>query len=151
MGTAVLTIYPPFVGFLRRSRQHRVQTQTGPLEGGSHVCERLANESANVVCENYFTGTRSKIGYLLGNPNCETIRQDATSRSIWRSTRYKTWSAPASLPIISAPHSNNHHERPLKGPCLFRGAYAAASLPRRSWVPFNTRQEMPGPFSSDEM
>jgi UDP-glucuronate decarboxylase len=46
---------------------------------GSHLCERLLNEGANVICvDNYFTGTRNNLAHLLKNPNFEIIRHDVT-------------------------------------------------------------------------
>lgn len=46
---------------------------------GSHLCERLLNEGANVICvDNYFTGTRTNVAHLLKNPNFEIIRHDVT-------------------------------------------------------------------------
>ena len=46
---------------------------------GSHLCERLLNEGANVICvDNYFTGTRTNIAHLLANPYFEIIRHDVT-------------------------------------------------------------------------
>jgi UDP-glucuronate decarboxylase len=46
---------------------------------GSHLCERLLDEGANVICvDNYFTGTRTNVAHLLKNPNFEIIRHDVT-------------------------------------------------------------------------
>ena len=46
---------------------------------GSHLCERLLSEGANVICvDNYFTGTRTNIAHLLANPNFEAVRHDVT-------------------------------------------------------------------------
>jgi len=46
---------------------------------GSHLCERLLGEGANVICvDNYFTGTRANVAHLLANPNFEVIRHDIT-------------------------------------------------------------------------
>jgi UDP-glucuronate decarboxylase len=46
---------------------------------GSHLCERLLNEGANVICvDNYFTGTRNNVAHLLKNPNFEIVRHDVT-------------------------------------------------------------------------
>ena len=46
---------------------------------GSHLCERLLNEGANVICvDNYFTGTRTNIAHLLASPHFEIIRHDVT-------------------------------------------------------------------------
>ncbi len=46
---------------------------------GSHLCERLLAEGAEVVCaDNYFTGSRRNIAHLLPNPMFEAIRHDVT-------------------------------------------------------------------------
>jgi UDP-glucuronate decarboxylase len=46
---------------------------------GSHLCERLLNDGADVVCvDNYFTGTRGNIERLLGHKRFELVRHDVT-------------------------------------------------------------------------
>jgi UDP-glucuronate decarboxylase len=46
---------------------------------GSHLCERLLNEGAEVLCvDNYYTGRRSNIAHLLNNPLFEAMRHDIT-------------------------------------------------------------------------
>jgi UDP-glucuronate decarboxylase len=46
---------------------------------GSHLCERLLAEGAEVVCvDNYFTGRRSNVSHLLNNPMFEALRHDVT-------------------------------------------------------------------------
>jgi UDP-glucuronate decarboxylase len=46
---------------------------------GSHLCERLLREDAEVLCvDNYFTGRRANIGHLLSNTRFEAIRHDVT-------------------------------------------------------------------------
>src|SRR5437588_10560301 len=46
---------------------------------GSHLCERLLAEGANVICvDNFFTGARLNIEHLLPNPHFEMIRHDVT-------------------------------------------------------------------------
>ena len=46
---------------------------------GSHLCERLLAEGAEVICvDNYFTGSRRNIADLLSNPMFEAIRHDVT-------------------------------------------------------------------------
>lgn len=47
---------------------------------GSHLCERLLEEGNEILClDNYFTGSKSNIAHLLGNPFFELIRHDVTS------------------------------------------------------------------------
>lgn len=46
---------------------------------GSHLCERLLESGANVICvDNYFTGTRRNIEAILNHPRFELIRHDVT-------------------------------------------------------------------------
>lgn len=46
---------------------------------GSHLCERLINESNEVLCaDNFFTGSRQNIVHLLDNKNFELLRHDVT-------------------------------------------------------------------------
>ncbi|MEL6246139.1 MAG: UDP-glucuronic acid decarboxylase family protein, partial [Pseudomonadota bacterium] len=46
---------------------------------GSHLCERLLDRGADVLCvDNYFTGQRSNVAHLLGNPKFELLRHDVT-------------------------------------------------------------------------
>ena len=46
---------------------------------GSHLCERLLGEGADVLCvDNYFTGSKANISHLMGNPHFEIMRHDVT-------------------------------------------------------------------------
>jgi UDP-glucuronate decarboxylase len=46
---------------------------------GSHLCERLLADGAEVICvDNYFTGSRRNIAHLLPNPLFEAMRHDVT-------------------------------------------------------------------------
>ena len=46
---------------------------------GSHLCDRLLAEGANVICvDNFFSGARSNIEHLLGHKRFELIRHDVT-------------------------------------------------------------------------
>ncbi len=46
---------------------------------GSHLCERLLADGADVLCvDNYFTGTKDHIAHLLGHPHFEMLRHDVT-------------------------------------------------------------------------
>jgi UDP-glucuronate decarboxylase len=46
---------------------------------GSHLAKRLLNEGNEVIClDNYFTGNKSNIIDLLGNPHFEMVRHDIT-------------------------------------------------------------------------
>jgi UDP-glucuronate decarboxylase len=46
---------------------------------GSHLCERLLESGAEVLCvDNYFTGSKNNIQHLLDNPMFEVMRHDVT-------------------------------------------------------------------------
>jgi UDP-glucuronate decarboxylase len=46
---------------------------------GSHLCERLLSLEKDVIClDNLFTGQKSNITHLIGNPHFEFIRHDIT-------------------------------------------------------------------------
>ena len=46
---------------------------------GSHLCDRLIADGANVLCaDNFFTGTRENIVHLLDHPQFELMRHDVT-------------------------------------------------------------------------
>jgi len=46
---------------------------------GSHLCERLLEQGAEVLClDNLFTGRKANIAHLLGNPAFEFLRHDVT-------------------------------------------------------------------------
>ena len=59
--------------------QKRILVTGGAGFLGSHLCERLLADRANVICvDNFFTGTRDNVKHLLANPNFELIRHDVT-------------------------------------------------------------------------
>lgn len=44
---------------------------------GSHLCERLLDQGCDVLCvDNFFTGRKSNIDHLIGNPRFELMRHD---------------------------------------------------------------------------
>jgi UDP-glucuronate decarboxylase len=46
---------------------------------GSHLCDRLIARGDDVLCvDNFFTGSKSNIAHLLGNPRFELMRHDVT-------------------------------------------------------------------------
>ena len=46
---------------------------------GSHLCERLLAQGADVLCvDNFFTGQKTNVAHLLTNPNFEIQRHDVT-------------------------------------------------------------------------
>ncbi len=46
---------------------------------GSQFCEKLLNEENELICvDNFFTGNKQNIVYLIDNPYFEVIRHDIT-------------------------------------------------------------------------
>ena len=46
---------------------------------GSHLCDRLIADGADVLCvDNFYTGSKTNIAQLLGNPYFEVMRHDVT-------------------------------------------------------------------------
>jgi UDP-glucuronate decarboxylase len=67
------------MSFQRSYRDSRILVTGGAGFIGSHLCERLLAEGAEMVCaDNYFTGSRKNIAHLLSNPMFEAIRHDVT-------------------------------------------------------------------------
>ena len=59
--------------------QQRILVTGGSGFLGSHLCESLLAEGANVIClDNFFTGSRTNIEHLLDNKHFELIRHDVT-------------------------------------------------------------------------
>ncbi len=57
--------------------EQRVLVTGGAGFLGSHLCERLADGGAHVICaDNFFTGAHRNIQHLVGRPNFELIRHD---------------------------------------------------------------------------
>jgi len=64
---------------MKRSRK-RILVTGGAGFLGSHLCERLLRDGADVLCvDNFFTGARENIVPLLGHPNFEVMRHDVTA------------------------------------------------------------------------
>uniref|UniRef100_UPI00389A4FF7 UDP-glucuronic acid decarboxylase family protein n=1 Tax=Thiobacillus sedimenti TaxID=3110231 RepID=UPI00389A4FF7 len=46
---------------------------------GSHLCDRLIKDGADVLCvDNFFTGSKQNIAHLIGEPYFELMRHDVT-------------------------------------------------------------------------
>src|ERR1700687_436290 len=59
--------------------QRRILVTGGSGFLGSHLCESLLAECANVIfLDNFFTGSRRNVEHLLDNKNFELIRHDVT-------------------------------------------------------------------------
>jgi UDP-glucuronate decarboxylase len=66
---------------MRETSPKRILVTGGAGFLGSHLCERLINDGHEVVClDNFFTGRRSNVDHLLGNPRFELFRRDVEQR-----------------------------------------------------------------------
>jgi UDP-glucuronate decarboxylase len=64
---------------------------------GSHLCERLLSEGDEVVClDNYFTGRKSNVDHLMGNPRFELVRHDVVQPILLEVDRIYNLACPAS-------------------------------------------------------
>ncbi len=64
---------------MQRHLAERVLVTGGAGFLGSHLCERLLADGAEVLCvDNFFTGTRHNIEHLLSHPRFELLRHDVT-------------------------------------------------------------------------
>ncbi len=71
------SVEPIAVGSMHLQKRVLVTGGSGFL--GSHLCERLLTEGANVIClDNFFTGARTNIERLLDDKHFELIRHDVT-------------------------------------------------------------------------
>lgn len=64
---------------MKSSQRKKVLVTGGAGFLGSHLCKRLLDEGADVLCvDNLFTGTKDNILPLLSNPHFEFMRHDVT-------------------------------------------------------------------------
>lgn len=62
---------------MKNTLRKRVLITGGAGFLGSHLCERLLYEGNDVICvDNFYTGDKSHIKHLMGNPYFELIRHD---------------------------------------------------------------------------
>ena len=58
-------------------KQLRILVTGGAGFLGSHLCDRLVSEGAEVLClDNFFTGSKRNISHLMGDKNFEVVRHD---------------------------------------------------------------------------
>ena len=63
----------------RYAPRRRVLVTGGAGFLGSHLIDRLLGDDCEVICaDNFFTGSKSNIAHLLGNPRFELLRHDVT-------------------------------------------------------------------------
>lgn len=66
---------------------------------GSHLCDRLIGQGHEVIClDNFFTGRKSNIQHLLGNPRFELVRHDIIDSFKFEVDRIYNLACPASPP-----------------------------------------------------
>jgi UDP-glucuronate decarboxylase len=66
---------------------------------GSHLCDRLLKDGAEVVCiDNFFTGRKTNIAHLLENPNFELVRHDVVDPFKFEVDQIYNLACPASPP-----------------------------------------------------
>lgn len=66
---------------------------------GSHLCDRLLGQGHEVIClDNFFTGRKSNIAHLLGNPSFELVRHDVIDPFKFEVDQIYNLACPASPP-----------------------------------------------------
>ena len=64
---------------------------------GSHLCDRLLDTGADVIClDNFFTGSKSNVAHLLSNPRFEVVRHDLTNPILLEVDQIYNFACPAS-------------------------------------------------------
>src|SRR6476661_4496306 len=64
---------------------------------GSHLCDRLIAEGAEVIClDNFFTGSRSNVAHHLSNPAFEIVRHDIVNPLLLEVDQIYNFACPAS-------------------------------------------------------
>lgn len=70
-------VMPGFAGLNLTMKRILVTGGAGFL--GSHLCETLLRNGADVLCvDNFYTGTKQNVAHLLANPAFELMRHDVT-------------------------------------------------------------------------
>jgi UDP-glucuronate decarboxylase len=64
---------------------------------GSHLCDRLLNAGADVIClDNFFTGSKTNVAHLLSNPRFEIVRHDLVNPILLEVDQIYNLACPAS-------------------------------------------------------
>jgi UDP-glucuronate decarboxylase len=64
---------------------------------GSHLCDRLIGDGAEVIClDNFFTGSKSNVAHLLSNPCFEIVRHDLVHPILVEVDQIYNFACPAS-------------------------------------------------------
>jgi len=66
---------------------------------GSHLCERLLGEGHEIIClDNFFTGRRTNVAHLIGQPGFELVRHDVIDPFKFEVDHIYNLACPASPP-----------------------------------------------------
>lgn len=80
-------------------RRMRILVTGGAGFLGSHLCDRLLADGHELIClDNLFTGRKSNIAHLLGNPNFEFVRHDVIDPFKFEVDQIYNLACPASPP-----------------------------------------------------
>ena len=83
---------------------------------GSHLCERLLADGAEVICvDNFFTGTRRNVEHLLDQHRFELLRHDITFPLYVEVDQIYNLACPASpISLPARSRTNDQDERPWR-------------------------------------
>ena len=78
-------------------RRKRVLVTGGAGFLGSHLCDRLVSDGAEVIClDNFFTGSKNNIAHLLSEPYFEVLRHDVVNPLLLEVDQIYNFACPAS-------------------------------------------------------
>ena len=78
-------------------RGKRVVVTGGAGFLGSHLCDRLVSDGAEVIClDNFFTGSKNNVAHLLSNPCFEVLRHDVVTPILLEVDQIYNFACPAS-------------------------------------------------------
>jgi UDP-glucuronate decarboxylase len=78
-------------------RSKRIVVTGGAGFLGSHLCDRLLDTGADVIClDNFFTGSRSNVEHLISNPRFEIVRHDLVNPILLEVDQIYNFACPAS-------------------------------------------------------
>ena len=78
-------------------RSRRIVVTGGAGFLGSHLCDRLLDTGAEVIClDNFFTGSKINVAHLLSNPRFEILRHDLVNPILLEVDQIYNFACPAS-------------------------------------------------------
>jgi UDP-glucuronate decarboxylase len=88
VGKAIIEVIPMF---------KRILVTGGAGFLGSHLCDRLLDTGAEVIClDNFFTGSKSNVAHLLSNSRFEIVRHDLVNPILLEVDQIYNFACPAS-------------------------------------------------------